>query len=48
MVWDGTPTYLGELEPGYAFRVTYDPDLWALTTDQLVFLPSLTEIFLAV
>jgi hypothetical protein len=37
MVWDGTPTYLGESLPGYAFRVTYDPDLWALTTDQFGF-----------
>jgi hypothetical protein len=37
MVWDGTPTYLGESTPGYAFRVFYDPDLWALTTDQFGF-----------
>jgi hypothetical protein len=37
MVWDGTPTYLGESAPGYSFRVTYDPDLWALTTDQFGF-----------
>ncbi len=37
MVWDGTPTYLGESTPGYSFRVTYDPDLWALTTDQFGF-----------
>jgi len=37
MVWDGMPTYLGDSEPGYAFRVTYDPDLWALTTDQMGF-----------
>ena len=37
MVWDGTPTYLGESRPGYAFRVSYDPDLWALTTDQFGF-----------
>jgi hypothetical protein len=37
MVWDGTPTYLGESTPGYAFRVTYDPDLWAVTTDQFGF-----------
>lgn len=37
MVWDGTPTYPGESTPGYAFRVTYDPDLWALTTDQFGF-----------
>ncbi len=37
MVWDGKPTYLGESTPGYSFRVTYDPDLWALTTDQFGF-----------
>jgi hypothetical protein len=37
MVWDGTPTYPGESLPGYSFRVTYDPDLWALTTDQFGF-----------
>src|SRR5512145_2949208 len=37
MVWDGVPTYLGESAPGYSFRVTYDPDLWALTTDQFGF-----------
>ena len=37
MVWDGTPTYLGDSKPGYSFRVTYDPDLWALTTDQFGF-----------
>ena len=37
MVWDGVPTYLGESLPGYSFRVTYDPDLWALTTDQFGF-----------
>lgn len=37
MVWDGTPTYLGESTPGYVFRVTYDPELWALTTDQFGF-----------
>jgi len=37
MVWDGMPTYLGESIPGYSFRVTYDPDLWALTTDQFGF-----------
>ncbi len=40
MVWDGTPTYLGDSQPGYSFRVTYAPDLWALTTDQFGF-PSL-------
>lgn len=37
MVWDGTPTYLGDSTPGFAFRVTYDPDLWAVTTDQFGF-----------
>jgi hypothetical protein len=37
MVWDGAPTYLGESTPGYYFRVSYDPDLWALTTDQFGF-----------
>jgi len=42
MVWDGTPTYLGDSTPGYAFRVTYDPDLWAVTTDQFGF-PSLAH-----
>lgn len=34
LVWDGTPTYLGDSQPGYAFRVSYNPDLWALTKDQ--------------
>ena len=37
MVWDGTPTYLAESTPGYAFRVTYDPNVWGLTTDQFGF-----------
>ncbi len=37
MVWDGVPTYPGESAPGYSFRVSYDPDLWALTTDQFGF-----------
>jgi hypothetical protein len=37
MVWDGTPTYLGESTPGYSFRVSYDPERWALTTDQFGF-----------
>jgi hypothetical protein len=37
MVWDGTPTYLAESTPGYSFRVTYDTELWALTTDQFGF-----------
>jgi hypothetical protein len=42
MVWDGTPTYLGDSTPGFAFRVTYDPDLWAVTADQFGF-PSLAH-----
>jgi hypothetical protein len=37
MVWDGTPTYPGDSTPGYSFRVTYDPDLWAATSDQFGF-----------
>jgi len=37
MVWDGAPTYLAESTPGFAFRVRYDPELWALTTDQFGF-----------
>lgn len=37
MVWDGVPTYLGDSTPGFVFRVTYDPDLWAVTTDQFGF-----------
>lgn len=34
LAWDGTPTYLGDSQPGYSFRVFYDPELWALTEDQ--------------
>ena len=37
LAWDGVPTYLAESTPGFAFRVTYDPELWALTTDQFGF-----------
>ena len=33
LAWDGTPTYLGDSQPGYDFRVYYDPELWALTQD---------------
>ena len=32
-VWDGLPTYLADSNPGYYFRVSFDPDAWALTTD---------------
>lgn len=34
MVWDGTPTYPGDSTPDFAFRVSYDPEFWAVTTDQ--------------
>jgi hypothetical protein len=37
MVWDGAPTYPGDSQPGFAFRVTYDPTLWAVTIDQMGF-----------
>jgi hypothetical protein len=37
LVWDGVPTYPGESTPGFMFRVTYDPELWGLTTDQFGF-----------
>jgi hypothetical protein len=37
LAWDGVPTYPGESTAGYSFRVTYDPELWALTTDQFGF-----------
>ncbi len=33
-VWDGVPTYLGDSQPGFHFRVTYNPGLWAVTQDQ--------------
>jgi hypothetical protein len=36
-VWDGKPTYLGDSAPGYVFRITYDPEVWALTLDQFGF-----------
>ena len=34
MVWDGMPTYPGDSTPGFAFRVSYDPEFWAVTSDQ--------------
>ena len=42
MVWDGAPTYLGDSQPGYAFRVTYDSNLWVVTSDQFGF-PALAQ-----
>jgi hypothetical protein len=32
-VWDGLPTYPADSRPDYLFRLRFDPDLWALTTD---------------
>jgi len=31
--WDGVPTYPGDSQAGYFFRVLYDPEIWALTID---------------
>lgn len=31
--WDGTPTYLADSRPGYAFRIRYDSEKWGLVTD---------------
>ncbi len=33
LAWDGAPTYPGDSKPDYLFRVRYDPEIWALTTD---------------
>lgn len=33
-MWDGLPTYLNDSQPGYDFRVLYDPEVWAQVTDQ--------------
>lgn len=33
IAWTGEPTYPGDSEPGRLFRVDYDPDLWAQTSD---------------
>lgn len=32
-IWDGLPTYLADSQPGYFFRVKYDPETWGLTQD---------------
>ena len=32
-VWDGLPTYLAESQPGFYFRVKYNPRVWGLTQD---------------
>lgn len=33
IVWDGLPTYLGDSQPGFYFRVKYKPTIWGLTQD---------------
>jgi hypothetical protein len=33
VAWTGQATYAGDSEPGRLFRVDYDPDVWAQTTD---------------
>lgn len=30
-LWDGLPTYPGDSQPGFFFRLRYDPEVWALT-----------------
>jgi hypothetical protein len=37
LAWDGLPTYLGDSMAGYYFRLRYDPEIWALTTDDYGF-----------
>lgn len=31
--WTGQPTYPADSQPGFLFRVDYDPDFWAITKD---------------
>lgn len=33
IAWTGLPSYAGDSEPGYLFRVDYDPETWAQTVD---------------
>lgn len=33
-LWDGLPTYPADSQPGFDFRVRYDPTTWAKTADQ--------------
>jgi hypothetical protein len=32
-VWDGQPTYLGDSQPGFYFRVKFSPRVWGLMQD---------------
>lgn len=41
-VWDGLPTYPADSQPGFYFRVRYDPVTWARTTNQYGF-PALAQ-----
>jgi hypothetical protein len=41
-VWDGQPTYIADSQPGFYFRVKYNPRLWALAPDSFG-QPSLTH-----
>ena len=36
-VWDGLPTYPSESNPDYYFRLSFDPQAWAFTTDSYGF-----------
>jgi len=36
-VWDGLPTYRAESRPNFYFRLRFDPNLWALTSDHFGF-----------
>ena len=36
-LWDGLPTYPADSQPGYDFRLRYDPGTWARTTDAFGF-----------
>jgi hypothetical protein len=45
-VWDGLPTYPSESRPDFYFRLLYDPNAWALTTNQFGY-PALASRTLA-
>jgi hypothetical protein len=36
-IWDGLPTYPSESKPDFDFRLRFDPDVWASTTDNFGF-----------
>ena len=41
LFWTGAPTYPANSEPALVWRLTYDTEIWALTTDDLSGLPVL-------